>query len=96
MIYDNMAKRSRKVLDYRTAMEMCEEHINKHTGHTGEFVTAKDLADMSGYSVYHFCHVFRAYFDMSVGEYVRRCALNKAASDILSGIAYKERFNSLP
>ena len=63
-------------------MELCESYINKHID---EPITAKQLAELTGYSVYHFCHVFRAYFDMPVGEHVRRCALQKAAVDILSG-----------
>lgn len=69
-------------MDYRTAMELCEKFIEEHAGET---VTARSLADMTGYSLYHFCHVFRAYFDMPVGEYTRRRTLHRAASDILAG-----------
>ena len=69
-------------MGYRDDMEICKEYIFKNYGET---VTARELADMTGYSLYHFCHVFRAYFDMSVGEYIRRFALNKAAADILDG-----------
>ena len=69
-------------MDYRSAMQLCENYIHAHIG---EPLTAKALADMTGYSLYHFCHVFRAYFDMPVGEYVRRCALCKAALDIVGG-----------
>ena len=69
-------------MDYQDAMEICREHIFEHYG---EPVTARELADMTGYSLYHFCYVFRAYFDMSVGEYVRVYALNRAAADILGG-----------
>ena len=63
-------------------MELCKAYISRNSG---EIVTARELADMTGYSLYHFCHVFRAYFDLSVGEYVRRLALSKAAADILDG-----------
>jgi len=63
-------------------MELCKTYIAQRPG---EIVTARELADMAGYSLYHFCHVFRAHFDVSVGEYIRRAALNKAASDILGG-----------
>ena len=69
-------------MNYHGAMELCESYINEHIG---EIITAKHLAELTGYSVYHFCHVFRAYFDMPVGEYVRRRTLQKAASDVLAG-----------
>lgn len=69
-------------MDYRIAMEFCEKYINEHTD---DLITAQELADITGYSLYHFCHVFRAYFNMSVGEYVRCRALQRAASDILLG-----------
>ena len=69
-------------MSYRDAMELCKEYISRHSGET---VTARELADITGYSLYHFCHVFRAHFDMSVGGYIRRSALNKAAADILAG-----------
>lgn len=69
-------------MGYRSAMELCEKYIALHLG---DVITARDLADKTGYSLYHFCHVFRAYFDMPVGDYVRRATLNKAASDILAG-----------
>lgn len=70
----------------RAAMELCEKFINEHAGN----ITAQELADMTGYSLYHFCHVFRAYFDMSVGEYIRRQALHRAASEILAGKSITE------
>ena len=69
-------------MSYQDAMELCRRHISAHLG---EAVTARELADMTGYSLYHFCHVFRAYFDVSVGEYVRRSALDRAAAEITEG-----------
>lgn len=69
-------------MDYRAAMELCEKYIAEHSDKS---ITAQELADLTGYSLYHFCHVFRSYFDMPVGAYVRRAALRKAASDILCG-----------
>ncbi len=74
-------------MGYRDAMELCETFI---AGHPDRAVTARELADMTGYSLYHFCHVFRAYYDMPVGEYVRRQALSRAASEILAGKSVTE------
>jgi AraC family transcriptional regulator len=70
------------MMSYRAAMENCVIFIDSHIG---ESINASTLADITGYSLYHFCHVFRAYFDMSVGEYVRCRSLQKAVSDILTG-----------
>ena len=69
-------------MGYYDAMEMCKKYIAQSYS---EHVTARELANVTGYSLYHFCHVFRAYFDMSVGEYIRIYALGKAAADILDG-----------
>jgi len=69
-------------MDYRTAMELCQKTVD---GHADRWVRAQELADLTGYSLYHFCHVFRAYFGLSVGAYVRARALDRAAADILAG-----------
>ena len=69
-------------MSYRDAMELCKKYISQHSDKS---ITARKLADMTGYSLYHFCHVFRAYFDMSVGDYVRKLMLRRAADAILGG-----------
>lgn len=68
-------------MNYRDAMSLCEELIARHKGE----ITAQELADRTGYSLYHFCHVFRAYFSMPPGEYIRKKALDQAAAEILEG-----------
>ena len=70
------------MMSYRAAMELCTQFIDDHLG---EKITALELADLTGYSLYHFCHVFRAYFDMPVGDYVLGLALQKSALAILKG-----------
>lgn len=69
-------------MNYRDVMEECAEYI---CAHLEENLTALRLARRAGYSLYHFCHVFRAYFDMPVGEYIRCRRLESAARDIVHG-----------
>ncbi len=62
-----------KVLQY------IEEHLE-------EPLNIKQLADMSGYSEFHFIRKFKAYTKKNVMEYVRRRRLIKACEDILAGM----------
>lgn len=62
-----------KVLQY------IEEHLE-------ELLNIKQLADMSGYSEFHFIRKFKAYTKKNVMEYVRRRRLIKACEDILAGM----------
>ena len=72
------------VLGYNEQMKKCEEYI---AAHLGEPVTALQLADMAGYSLYHFCRVFKAFYGVSTGEYIRRLKLRHAAADLAQGAA---------
>ena len=70
------------MMSYRAGMELCVSYIECHIG---DKITAKELADLTGYSLYHFCHVFSAYFDMPVAEYIRSSVLRQSASEVLRG-----------
>ncbi len=39
------------MMSYRAAMELCIQFIDDHLG---ERITALELADLTGYSLYHF------------------------------------------
>lgn len=69
-------------MSYSEAMISCEEYIDKHIG---EAIRASDVAAFCGYSLYHFCHVFRAFHGVPLGEYIREIRLLRAAEDIVSG-----------
>lgn len=45
------------------------------------------LAEISGYSVYHFAHSFRKQTGLSVSDYIRRQRLSLAATDILNDVS---------
>ncbi|MGI6108764.1 MAG: AraC family transcriptional regulator [Eubacteriaceae bacterium] len=74
-------------MQYQEAMQKCRDYI---TEHLDSRISAQDLADLCGYSLYHFCHVFRACFDMAPGEYIRKQKLKAAAADIRSGAGITE------
>ena len=74
-------------MNYMEIMEKCEKYIEEHLEYPP---SAKELAEYSGYSLYHFCHLFRAHFGISVGEYIKRRKLEKAAENVASGMSITE------
>lgn len=69
-------------MNYKTDMEKCLSYIEAHIC---EEISPRRLAELVGYSFYHFCHVFRTCHDMPVGEYVRKRRLQKAAEGLDQG-----------
>ena len=53
--------------------------------HSDEKITVGELAALSQYSFYHFCHAFSSYTGVSVAAYLRRQQMERAAKDLLSG-----------
>ncbi|MBQ6381447.1 MAG: AraC family transcriptional regulator [Clostridia bacterium] len=74
-------------MSYSEQMKKCEAYIAEHLN---EPITAAALAQQAGYSLYHFCRVFKALYGISPGEFVRRCKLRAAAQDLLQGSAVLE------
>lgn len=62
-----------KILSY------IEEHLDSHPG-------VDEIAEAFGYSPDHFRHLFRTYYDVSLGEYMRRRRLAGAAEQIRKGM----------
>ena len=48
-------------------------------------ISARDIADVAGYSLYHFCRLFQAATGESVMSYVRKRRLSVAADALMSG-----------
>ena len=74
-------------MNYIEVMEKCEKYIGEHLEYPP---SAAELAEYSGYSLYHFCHLFSAHFGISVGEYIKRKKLEKAAENIAGGMSITE------
>lgn len=73
-------------------LNFIEEHLE-------EKLTNKQLADMAGYSEYHFLQLFKAHTKETVMEYICRRRLFRAMDEILSGsrildVALKYGFES--
>ncbi len=69
---------------YYEIMQKCENYIKTNLEYPP---SANELANMFGYSLYHFCHLFRAHFGVSVGEYILKCRLEHAAENIKNGMS---------
>jgi len=67
-------------MPYREDMERCLKYIKAHPD-----TDAHALADMLGYSFFHFCHVFRSIIGVGAGAYLRRSRLELSASRLLKG-----------
>lgn len=71
-------------MQYHEAMARCNAYIEANLDRV---ITAQELADLTGYSLYHFCHVFRAYTGAAVGEYLRHLRLRRAADALRQGVS---------
>ena len=69
-------------MGYRKAIEEAEKYIRENLT---EGVTASDVAVRSGYSFFHFCHVFRAITGKGVAAYITDLRMSEACRLLLSG-----------
>lgn len=69
-IYNEYISRINKVQDY------IEENINKT-------LSLDELADISGFSKYHFCRIFKAMVNETILSYINRIRLERAVSLLL-------------
>ena len=69
-------------MDYTVSVEKTKEYIKEHLT---EELTAEKIAHQAGYSVFHFCRVFKKETGKSLMNYVREVRLELAAKDIEKG-----------
>ena len=69
-------------MNYHALITQCEDYIKKNIASE---ITAQNLADHCGYSLYHLSSVFRACFGCSVGRYITEERLRLAARMIQDG-----------
>ncbi len=67
-------------MNYRDDISRCIEYIEEHIK---ENITAVDIAERAGYSLYHFCRVFNICIGQPLMEYVRSRRLSLARMDLL-------------
>lgn len=63
-------------------IERILEYINQQSD---RHITVEELAELSAYSFYRFCHAFSSYTGVPVATYLRRRQLALAARDLLDG-----------
>ncbi|WP_367569151.1 AraC family transcriptional regulator [Lacrimispora sp.] len=68
-------------MNYRKEIEKCIEFIEDHIK---EDITIEEIANQSGYSLYHFCRVFSLCKGISVMEYMRGRRLALAATELFN------------
>lgn len=83
-------------MSYKQDMQRCLDYIEEHLENR---ITIPELADFLGYSLYHFCHVFKNVQGVSAGNYLRKRQLDQAAKRILTGeritdIAFSSGFDT--
>ena len=69
-------------MNYRKEIEKCIEFIENNIK---EDIAIEEVANQSGYSVFHFCRVFSLCNGVSVMEYIRGRRLSLAASELFNG-----------
>ena len=69
-------------MTYHETMQHCTDYIHEHLS---EPLTPELLAGICGYSYSHFCHVFKIFYGISPGEFIRRERLTSAAGEIAGG-----------
>jgi len=69
-------------LNYR---EHIEKSIEFMEDHIRENITIEEIANQSGYSLYHFCRVFNLCMGVSAMEYIRERRLSLASTELFKG-----------
>ena len=83
-------------MDYTESIERSKKYI---LFHLEEELSPKKIAESEGYSVFHFCRIFKEYTGESLMHYVREKRLEKAEKEIENGeptalVAYKYGFET--
>lgn len=69
-------------MNYNSLIDQCTNYIKSNLSSE---ITAQELADQCGYSLYHLSSLFRACFGCSMGRYIHEEKLRLAAARIRQG-----------
>lgn len=83
-------------MDYSESIERSKKYI---VSHLADELSAEKIAGNEGYSVFHFCRIFKEYTGKSLMRYVREKRLESAEKEIENGepaafVAYKYGFET--
>jgi len=65
-----------------TSLEMIQKDLDYIDEHIAEAIKPSDLADLSGYSVYHYYRVFNQYLGMPIKNYILKRKMQFALYDL--------------
>lgn len=71
-------------MDYTKNVENTKKYILTHLD---EDFTPEYLAQREGYSLFHFCRIFKEYSGESLMRFVRNSRMEKACRDIKNGMS---------
>ncbi len=74
-------------MDYSESVKKTKEFISAHLS---DELTAESIAANAGYSVFHFCRVFKEYTGESLMHYVREKRLEIAGKEMEKGESVSE------
>ena len=69
--------RKGEIVNKNNSLEVIEDCTTYIKNHLQDTLTAEALASRYGYSLYHFCHIFKICCDMSPGKYIRLLRLER-------------------
>lgn len=69
-------------MDYRMCIQKSIDYIEEHLR---ACITVDELAQIAGFSTYHYYRIFNAYVGVPVVEYIRRRRLAYAATELIRG-----------
>ncbi len=69
-------------MDYTESVSQSIDYINAHLN---ENLTAEKIAANAGYSVFHFCRIFKEYSGKSLMRFVRERRLENAEREVEDG-----------
>lgn len=68
--------------DYSESIEKSKRFIKSHIN---DNLSAEIIAENAGYSVFHFCRIFKKYSGRTLMQYVRDLRLENAAKEVKNG-----------
>ncbi|MDO4556926.1 MAG: effector binding domain-containing protein [Lachnospiraceae bacterium] len=84
-LYVQMQNKKKTCEDTKSSVYGVDSWIKYIDDHILENPTAQSLADTFHYSVQHFRHIFRLYYDIAVSDYIRKRKLQCAAGELRAG-----------
>lgn len=87
LLNDNLSKGDPKERQRREVLDTVIQHIDQSNG---AIVSVDDLAEITGYSKFHFLRLFKRRTGMTVGDYMNKCRIDACRRMLEQGMMKKE------